>query len=144
ALEALRWPDGPVCINARCGADKAHVFKVGGAKQSHRAGLYSCRKCRTQFTVTVGTFFERSRVPLSKWLRAIHMLNTSTTRIKVNRNRGVNWRTGRPLDSEYVEERAGPAIAEIGRALEVSTKTAFMMWQKICRALDLYRGPNRG
>ena len=144
ALEALRWPDGPICANGRCRANTMHILKVGGAKHSHRAGLYSCRKCRTQFTVTVGTFFERSRVPLSRWLRAIHMLNTSITKTKSNRNRTVDKKTGKLLGSEYERQRTGPAIAEIERACEVNTKTALMMWQRICRALDQYRGPNRG
>lgn len=63
-IEGLRWPHGPVCPH--CGeVDKAWI--VGG--KGSRAGLYKCGRygCRKQFTVTVGTILERTRVPLSKW-----------------------------------------------------------------------------
>jgi Transposase zinc-ribbon domain len=68
-LERLRWPDGPTC--PRCAA-RGHdnVFRIGGEKHSHRDGLYQCKPCRHQFTVTVGTAFERQRIPLSTWVRA--------------------------------------------------------------------------
>ena len=39
---------------------------------SHRPGLWKCADCREQFTVTVGTVFERSKIPLSKWLQAVY------------------------------------------------------------------------
>src|SRR5712664_212919 len=68
ALEALRWPQGPRCTH--CDAGGTEVFKIGGRKQSHRDGLYHCKLCRKQFTVTLGTVFERSRITLSTWLRA--------------------------------------------------------------------------
>ncbi len=47
-----------------------------GKKQSHRPGLFYCNDCKGQFTVTVGTVFERSKVPLTKWWMAAHMLNS--------------------------------------------------------------------
>jgi hypothetical protein len=47
--------------------------KVGGA--TARPGLYMCNDCRKQFTVTVGTIFEDSKVPLTKWLLAFRLLN---------------------------------------------------------------------
>src|ERR1043166_5744268 len=65
-LEAEIWPNGPVCPH--CGVTAEHVTKLEG--QKHRAGLYQCNECREQFTVTVKTVFERSKVPLSKWLVA--------------------------------------------------------------------------
>ena len=77
ALEALRWPGGPLCANADCGASGAAVAKIGGAKQSHREGLYRCKSCRRQFTVTVGTAFASSKVPLSKWMQAAHKVSLS-------------------------------------------------------------------
>jgi transposase-like protein len=70
-LEAQRWPDGPVCPH--CGSLSATGLK--GAK--HRAGLYQCNDCREQFTVTLGTVMERSKIPLNKWLLAIHLLGAS-------------------------------------------------------------------
>jgi len=71
-LEALRWPDGPVCIH--CG-DMKNVVSIRG--KSARPGLKRCKSCRKQFTVTVGTIFERSHIPLSKWLQAIHKMCSS-------------------------------------------------------------------
>ena len=63
AIEALMWPNGPVCPH--CGnVEQAKIGKVQG--KSARAGLYYCGACKSQFTVTVGTIFERSKVPLSK------------------------------------------------------------------------------
>ena len=63
-LEAIRWPDGPFCPH--CGSFDA--TRLEGKK--HRAGLVQCNEaeCRQQFTVTVSTVFERSKVPLHKWL----------------------------------------------------------------------------
>src|SRR3954470_19840261 len=69
-LEALNWPDGPVCPH--CGSlDAGHATKGG------REGLYFCGACRAQYTVTVGTVFERSKVPLNTWLYATHLLCSS-------------------------------------------------------------------
>ena len=58
-LEAQRWPDGAYCPH--CGnADQERIRKMEGEK--HRPGLYNCRECRKQFSVTVGTVFERSKI----------------------------------------------------------------------------------
>jgi transposase-like protein len=70
-LEAQRWPDGPVCPH--CGSLKATAM----AGKKHRAGLYQCNDCREQFTVTVGSVMERSKIPLNKWLLAIHLMGAS-------------------------------------------------------------------
>lgn len=58
-LEGIRWPNGPVCPH--CGGTERNSRLQG---ESHRPGLLFCGDCRTQFTVTVGTVFERSKVPL--------------------------------------------------------------------------------
>ena len=75
AIEALLWPHGPVC--AHCGSLEK-LGKVEG--KSARPGLYYCGACKSQFTVTVGTIFERSKVPLSKWWTAIHLMGCSIAR----------------------------------------------------------------
>lgn len=68
-LEARRWPEGPVCPYCeRPGTARP----VGG--RSMGAGWYHCRFCRRKFTVRVGTLYERSHVPLHKWLRATRIL----------------------------------------------------------------------
>src|SRR5215217_7998343 len=72
AMEAVLWPNGPVCPRC-CATDR--IGKVSG--KSARPGLYYCGTCKRQFTVTVGTIFERSKVPLSKWWLAVHLLAAS-------------------------------------------------------------------
>ena len=70
-LERVRWPYGAVC--AHCGSQNATAMKG----EKHRAGLYNCKDCRKQFSVTVGTLFEGSKIPLHKWLTAVHLLASS-------------------------------------------------------------------
>lgn len=71
-LEALRWPNGPVC--SHCGVvDEA--TKLAG--KSTRPGVWKCRACEKPFSVTVGTVFERSHIPLHKWVLATHLLSAS-------------------------------------------------------------------
>src|SRR5665213_1581636 len=95
ALEAVRWPDGPVCPH--CGSSHPdQIAKVEGQKQSHRPGLFYCNDCKGQFTVTVGTVFERSKVPLTKWWMAAHMLNSGKNGVsahEIHRTIGVTYKT---------------------------------------------------
>jgi transposase-like protein len=70
-LESIRWPDGPVCPH--CGeADRKHYRLPNKTRR-----LWKCAACRKQFTVTVGTIFERSHIPLNKWLLAFYLLCSS-------------------------------------------------------------------
>jgi len=48
--------------------------REAGTGTHGRNGLYQCRGCRKQFTVTVGTIFEGSKIPLDKWLLAVHLM----------------------------------------------------------------------
>src|SRR3984957_17303321 len=82
-LEAQRWPDGkPAC--PKCG-EIGRAYRLppvaGKAKKdgtiAYRKGLWKCGACRKQFTVKVGTIFEDSHIPLSTWLKAIHLLCAS-------------------------------------------------------------------
>jgi transposase-like protein len=71
-LEKLLWPEGPVCPH--CGVvDEATKLKG----KAHRAGLYNCRACDEQFTVTIGTIFEDSKIPLHKWVLGMHTMAAS-------------------------------------------------------------------
>jgi transposase-like protein len=70
-FEAVRWPTGPVCPHCR----SVSVTRMEG--EAHRAGLFNCRDCRNQFSATVGTGFERSPIPLHKWMLANHLMNAS-------------------------------------------------------------------
>lgn len=78
-IEAIRWPNGIVC--PKCGSDKgawAMKSKPGTkAKNKIRPGVYKCKDCRKKFTVTIGTIFEDSHIPLNKWLVAIYLMNAS-------------------------------------------------------------------
>ncbi len=74
-LEALRWPNGTICPKCGVVGESYRVEVKRGS--STRKGLWRCRACKSQFTVTVGTIFEDSHIPLSKWLLAIHLLCAS-------------------------------------------------------------------
>lgn len=73
-LERRRWPNGAVCPHCKSEGAYKLTPKEGS---STRKGLWKCKACRKQFTVKVGTIFEDSHIPLSKWLHAIHLLCTS-------------------------------------------------------------------
>jgi len=90
-LEKLQWPNGPVCPH--CGVVGGHYSLKGKA---HREGLWKCKDCREQFTVTVGTVFERSKIPLNIWLQAVHFLCSSKKGMsahQLHRTLGVTYQT---------------------------------------------------
>ena len=93
ALEAIRWPDGPVCPH--CGnLDREKIAK--GQGKAHRPGLYYCAACNGQFTVTIGTVMERSKIPLSKWLFAMHLMGASKkgmSALQLSRMLGVTYKS---------------------------------------------------
>ncbi|MBE5073969.1 IS1595 family transposase [Erythrobacteraceae bacterium E2-1 Yellow Sea] len=102
-LEALNWPNGPVCPH--CG-EVERVCRLQG--KSHRAGLVQCNACSKNFTVSVGTVFERSKVPLNKWLLATYLLCSS---------------------------KKGMSAKQIERMLGVTYKTAWFMCHRIREAM---------
>jgi len=90
-LEAIRWPNGPVCPH--CGV-VGTAYAITG--KSARPGLYECKDCLKQFSVTVGTVFERSKVPLNKWLLATHLMTSSKKGVsshQIHRSLGVTYKT---------------------------------------------------
>ena len=103
-LEAIRWPNGPVCPH--CGSAEAHYALRGKA---HRPGLWKCKDCREQFSVTVGTVFKRSKIPLTKWLQA--------TYLKCSSKKGIS-------------------SAQLQRTLGVTYKTAWFLSHRIRLAMD--------
>jgi transposase-like protein len=91
-LEARVWPQGSVCPH--CGATGEDVTKLEG--KAHRPGLYQCSQCREQFTVTVKTVFERSHIPLTKWLAALFLLMASKKGVsahQVHRSLGISYKS---------------------------------------------------
>lgn len=90
-LERLMWPDGPIC--PRCGTINEATLLKG---KSTRPGVYKCRPCQKPFSVTVGTVFERSHIPLHKWVYATHLLTASKKGIsshQLMRMLGVTYKT---------------------------------------------------
>jgi transposase-like protein len=90
-LEALLWPDGPVCPH--CGVIDQATRLQG---KSTRAGLLKCRACEKPFSVTVGTVFERSKIALHKWVYATHLLTASKKGMsshQLHRTLGVTYKT---------------------------------------------------
>jgi transposase-like protein len=71
-FEAMRWPSGPICPH--CGTVNEATELKG---KSTRPGLYKCRPCQKPFTATMGTLYEKSHIPLHKWLLATHLLCSS-------------------------------------------------------------------
>jgi transposase-like protein len=107
-LEGVRWPNGAVCPH--CGSAEQH-YKLQGA--AHRPGLYKCKDCREQFSVTVGTVFEDSKVPLHKWLQACYLMASS---------------------------KKGISSKQLERMLGVSYKTAWFMSHRIREAMTIEGG----
>jgi transposase-like protein len=109
-LEALNWPNGPVCPH--CG-ERDRVTRMQG--KSHRPGLIQCNACTKNFTVTVGTVFERSKIPLNKWLLATYLLSAS---------------------------KKGMSAHQLHRMLGITYKTAWFMCHRIREAMK--PGPDGG
>ena len=100
-LEMIVWPKGPYC--PKCGGFD-RITDVKGA----RAGLRRCGPCKREFTVTVGTIFERSKVPLHKWFQAAHLMASS---------------------------KKGISAHQLHRTLEVTYKTAWFMEHRLREAM---------
>jgi transposase-like protein len=91
ALESVRWPTGPACVH--CGSLE-NIARVAGER--HRPGLFYCNACKGQFTVTVGTVFERSKIALTKWWLATYLLCSSKKGVsshQIHRTLGVTYKT---------------------------------------------------
>lgn len=89
-IEAMLWPDGPVC--PKCGViGEAYELKGVRSKPSkkhpegkERHGLKKCKACSKQFTVRIGTIFESSHIGLHLWLQAIYLMTSSKKGISAN------------------------------------------------------------
>ena len=105
------WPEGPICPH--CGLIGA-AYKLNGKKQ--RAGLYECKGCAEQFTVTVGTVCERSHIPLNKWVLAFHLI---------------------------VASKKGISAHQMHRMMGITYKSAWFMCHRIREALATGRFPTK-
>ncbi|WP_214470018.1 IS1595 family transposase [Mesorhizobium sp. dw_380] len=133
ALEAIRWPHGPYCPH--CGnANPDKIALIEGKKQSHRPGLRYCNECKGQFTVTVGTVFERSKIPLTKWWLATHLLGASKKGMsahQLHRMLGVTYKT-----AWFMAHRIREAMKE-----DVKSSGPLGGEGKIVEADETYFGP---
>lgn len=111
-LEAMRWPNGAACPHCG-GADPYRLtVKASGKNKVARKGLWKCSQCRKQFTVTVGTIFEGSRIGISKWLLAIHLMCASKKGMsahQLHRMLGITYKC-----AWFVAHRLRAAMAEGG------------------------------
>lgn len=106
-LESRRWSNGVVCPH--CKATGAYKLTAKeGSKTPVRKGVWKCKACRKQFTVKVGTIFEDSHIPLSKWLHAIHLLCSS---------------------------KKGMSAHQIHRMLDITYKSAWFLMHRIRYAM---------
>src|SRR5215204_4916015 len=104
-LESIVWPNGPVCPH--CGnADPKRHYQIKG--KTARPGLRTCAECRKQFTVKVGTVFEKSHIPLRKWFQAAQLMASS---------------------------KKGISAHQMHRTLEVSYKTAWFIEHRLREAM---------
>lgn len=95
-LERMRWPDGPVCPHCGIVKDAYRLHADEESENPVRKGVWKCRGCDKQFTVTIGTIFEDSHIPLNKWLMAIHFLCASKKGMsshQLHRMLGVTYKT---------------------------------------------------
>lgn len=108
-LERVRWPNGPACPH--CGSKEKHYVLTGksDSRASVRQGVWKCKTCRKQFSVTVGTVFERSHIPLRHWLLAAFLLSSS---------------------------KKGMSALQISRMLNITYKTAWFMCHRLRYAMD--------
>lgn len=114
-LEAMRWPNGPVC--PKCGTVDQATLMEG---KSHRPGLYKCKACEAPFTATMGTVFESSHVPLHKWFIAVYLLCCSKkgcSSKQLERMLGVTYKTAWFMSHRIREAmRDGIDFAPVGGA----------------------------
>ncbi len=90
-FETIRWPDGAYC--PYCGQTDT-VKPLGG--KSMGPGWYHCKDCRRKFTAQVGTIYERSHIPMTKWLLATHLMCASKKGIsshQLHRMLGLPYKT---------------------------------------------------
>jgi len=122
-LEEQRWPDGAVCPH--CGGTERIYPIEPNEKKKIRAGLYQCNDCNQQFTVTVGTVFERSRVGLHKWLMACYLMSSSKKGIsakQLERSLGVTYKTAWFMAHrirEAMRDNSGSILGGGGSTVEV-------------------------
>lgn len=96
ALFKLRWPDGFVCPD--CGNTRHCEIKS--------RKVYQCNRCHHQTTLTSGTLFASTKLPLTKWFLAIYLLTqrkTSISALQLKRDIGVSYNTAWKLKHKLMQ-----------------------------------------
>lgn len=91
-LEKLRWNGEPICPH--CGSQRKNHYRI--KTRGEYKGRYKCKDCRLPFSVTIGTIFEKSTVPLQKWFMAIFLFTTDKKGIssyQLMRTLGITQKT---------------------------------------------------
>jgi transposase-like protein len=94
-IESKVWPAGPICPHC-ASVDVYKLTPKEGSKKPVRPGVHKCKACRKQFTVSIGTIFEDSHIPFSKWLRTIHLMTSSkkgVSSLQISRELGITYRS---------------------------------------------------
>jgi transposase-like protein len=105
-FEKIRWPEGLRCI--RCDSERVMKFKAEGKTGKERS-LYECVDCRYQYSVTTGTIFHDTHLPLTKWFLAIYMICSA---------------------------KKGVSAKQLQRELQTSYKTAWYMAHRVRLAMQ--------
>ncbi len=109
-MEADRWPTEVTC--PLCGV-VGEAKKMGGKTQS---GMFLCNACRGKFTVRTGTIFERSHIPLHKWLLGLELMAASKKGIsahQLHRMLGVTYKSAWFM-AHRIREAMAPAAGDVG------------------------------
>jgi transposase-like protein len=109
-LEAVRWPSGPSCF--RCGCTE-----VSRVKSSRKRPLLYCTGCKQQFSITTGTVMEDTKIPLNKWLMALHLMCASKkgiSSLQLHRMLGITRRSAWHL-SHRIREAMTDMVAPVLR-----------------------------
>ena len=96
-LEQVRWPTGPYCPYCpycpKCGSTEGQTRMEG---KTTRPGLHKCNACQAHYSVTMGTVYERSHIPLHKWLLATHLLTSGKKGVsahQIHRMLGITYKS---------------------------------------------------
>ncbi len=98
-LERIRWPNGVHCVFADCGGAEAYKIEVKAGKRNDGRfvgprHLFKCKACRRQFSVTKGTIFEDSKIPLRTWIMVMYRMCSSKKGVsahQIHREFGIKY-----------------------------------------------------
>lgn len=99
-LEDIKWRGEPICPHCNCQTKEHYKLKSNGEFK----GLYKCKRCKKRFTVTIGTVFEGSHVPLKKWFYALYI---------------------------FLAHKKGISSIQLSKDIDVTQKTAWFMLERI-------------